>query len=493
MAPGQRDLKKFVHNKDERMQQTQGLKIAPQGTKSVAYARPDQIHEAHLPSHARPLDHDDIFTESHNVAPFETREEAAQRPDAFETDTDSIGDSTTTFGEHEHQVKRSEPHYQNTGDMHNDDDQSSDKEQSDGNPEYEDESSQTQCVDDPELRVAQDLLGAANSTNAAASYPSTSSEASHNLTVDRPLTPIQRNAPNSSIVVSHAPRQQMAMGQQRRADGPAYAQPARQVDMHYRTDARAGPQSAIQQTAPEPDRPRSPNLPDDEARTEFMKVRVARKARDSTSVVRNGQARPYTPPLNSPHKPHQTQNRNSAHENATASYNRPTRDDRHAQDRSTTPRQRYDHEAATSGLEDRDVMLDYAPEELYSMEYAEIKKQPFDFAPHATHAGFQSPDELTQSLAKVAEMNPAGQAHFFATLTMEEWEDAGGWFQEQFSGIMTQLRQARRKKRKLALEFEAEVEKRHEAVMRKKRLTDEALQSIKENGGKVLQGTPKKR
>ncbi|KAJ9629900.1 hypothetical protein H2203_002285 [Taxawa tesnikishii (nom. ined.)] len=114
--------------------------------------------------------------------------------------------------------------------------------------------------------------------------------------------------------------------------------------------------------------------------------------------------------------------------------------------------------------------LDHDPDELFQMDYATLKNEPFDNDPR----------------------HP-GSGNVFASLNLNEWERAGDWFFDQFSEIMQKLKAARQQKRELELDFEAEIEKRHQALVRKREVTDEALNAMKKSGGQVLAVTPKKK
>jgi hypothetical protein len=81
---------------------------------------------------------------------------------------------------------------------------------------------------------------------------------------------------------------------------------------------------------------------------------------------------------------------------------------------------------------------------------------------------------------------PADQTKFFRSLPTREWEDAGDWFLSQFESIIKRTREARQEKRKLAREFEKEVEKRHRHVAKKSRQVDDALQKMSAQGQGLL-------
>ncbi|KAI6803298.1 hypothetical protein KC363_g2549 [Hortaea werneckii] len=139
--------------------------------------------------------------------------------------------------------------------------------------------------------------------------------------------------------------------------------------------------------------------------------------------------------------------------------------------------------------------LDYEPEELRSMDYQTLKGTAFDFEPYSSRSTLpnaQPTDDLTQKLFAAAELDRPEQAEFFASLTIDDWEQAGDWFLDRFGDVIKRLKEARREKREAAKRFEDEVEHRHDAVSKKRKLTDDALSEMKTSGALVLQGTPRK-
>jgi len=136
--------------------------------------------------------------------------------------------------------------------------------------------------------------------------------------------------------------------------------------------------------------------------------------------------------------------------------------------------------------------LDYEPDELMKLDYSTLRDQPFDFSPTENHDPY-SPEEFEELMSKHFNSSPAEQSKFFATMRIDEWEDAGDWLLCRATDIMKRMKTARREKRKLTLEIEMEIEERHDAVVRKRKLTDEVLGAMKRSGGQVLASTPRKR
>ncbi|KAI6869405.1 hypothetical protein KC343_g7823 [Hortaea werneckii] len=160
---------------------------------------------------------------------------------------------------------------------------------------------------------------------------------------------------------------------------------------------------------------------------------------------------------------------------------------------STKPREHAVDEQMDLGEEEQE--LDYEPQELRSMDYRTLKGTTFDFEPNSsrfTLPNAQPTDDLTQKLFAASELDRRDQAKFFASLTIDDWEQAGDWFLDRFGDVMKRLKEARREKREAAKRFEDEVEHRHDAVSKRRKLTDDALREMKTSGALVLQGTPRK-
>jgi hypothetical protein len=148
---------------------------------------------------------------------------------------------------------------------------------------------------------------------------------------------------------------------------------------------------------------------------------------------------------------------------------------------------------------DEEECLDYEGEKLKTINYDDLRYQSFDHDPSCVGAAIKKkiglPEDelqipLSDRLSLMREKEAGQQQAFFASLPVDEWEEAGDWFLEQFGEIMKQMR---KQKRKLAKEFEDEVSKRHELVASRKQDIAEAMSSMQTNGQEVLRGsTPKK-
>jgi len=143
-----------------------------------------------------------------------------------------------------------------------------------------------------------------------------------------------------------------------------------------------------------------------------------------------------------------------------------------------------------------DEPLDYGLEELYSKDYASLKGESFDHSPNVVPfvvTGLPDSAALIEKLMHLNGAEPPTQAAFFASLNIDEWEEAGDWFLDRFGETIKRLKDIRREKRKAAHAFEDEIEVREQAVNKKRTLTQAAMIEMKASGAAVLQGTPGKK
>ncbi|KAF2171657.1 hypothetical protein M409DRAFT_50326 [Zasmidium cellare ATCC 36951] len=139
--------------------------------------------------------------------------------------------------------------------------------------------------------------------------------------------------------------------------------------------------------------------------------------------------------------------------------------------------------------------LDYVEPELYDKTYEELKEASFDSDPMAVEFRFHENEarkDLPQKLHYVGGLSHKDQVRFFESLNIETWEEAGEWFLQRFGDLTEKLKENRREKRKEIEVFEDEIRDRHNTVAKKQKMTTDALKEMKESGGKVLQGTPRK-
>ncbi|THW01050.1 hypothetical protein D6C98_01025 [Aureobasidium pullulans] len=166
------------------------------------------------------------------------------------------------------------------------------------------------------------------------------------------------------------------------------------------------------------------------------------------------------------------------------------RDDHHEQ-------QELDHAPEESHEQDPEPEeLDYDPEELFIKSLDELQRDPFEGPPReepeVPPTDFSS-KSLEEKLKLAAGFEPEKQRKFLASLTIDEWETAGDWFQDRFSEVFEKLKEARRARRTLAMKYEQEIAKRQQEVSKKRKITEEALSGMRVTGAQVLDSTPKKK
>lgn len=138
---------------------------------------------------------------------------------------------------------------------------------------------------------------------------------------------------------------------------------------------------------------------------------------------------------------------------------------------------------------------DFDVPELFDMDFSELKSQPFDVDPRddsASFPGIASDDPIEKQMETASVLQPEDQHAFFASLPIDEWEQAGDWFLGRFGETLAKLKGLRQEKRKAARAFEKEIEGRHVAVTKKRKLTEAALGDMKESGKMILASKPKK-
>ncbi|PHH86627.1 hypothetical protein CDD83_9954 [Cordyceps sp. RAO-2017] len=132
---------------------------------------------------------------------------------------------------------------------------------------------------------------------------------------------------------------------------------------------------------------------------------------------------------------------------------------------------------------------DYDDNILSSMTYSDLQDEPFDLDP-ARASGQNGQDmsaKLPLKLEQYRQQGEREQQHFFAAMSMEDWEASGDWFVEQFADLMKRLRDARRSKRRMIQSFEDEAARREEAVRMRSETIDRKLARMRQDGQRVVE------
>ena len=139
---------------------------------------------------------------------------------------------------------------------------------------------------------------------------------------------------------------------------------------------------------------------------------------------------------------------------------------------------------------------DYDDGELNNMSYSDLRKQDYDYDPQAaaamaaqqqTTAG-SAVGTLEERLQHYKTKGSLDQHQFFTNLNAKDWDQAGDWFLEQFSGVVQKMRAARGAKRKLVEAFEEEIAQREEAVRGKAEGIERTLEDLKQEGQTMMAG-----
>jgi hypothetical protein len=183
---------------------------------------------------------------------------------------------------------------------------------------------------------------------------------------------------------------------------------------------------------------------------------------------------------------HSTHSKSATNLNGRDEYTEPQSQSQHLQQ----------YIADTSSAEQPALQLDYSAEQLLEMDFTTLTEQPFDVDPNIDvnrSLGDLADKPLGEQLTAMGSRPADVQVDFFGDLSIDRWEEAGEWFLDRFRDVSRKLMHARREKRKAAQDFEKSIANRHEAVSKKRKLTEDALQQMRQNGGALLQGSPEKR
>ncbi|KAL2857541.1 extracellular mutant protein 11-domain-containing protein [Aspergillus pseudodeflectus] len=147
----------------------------------------------------------------------------------------------------------------------------------------------------------------------------------------------------------------------------------------------------------------------------------------------------------------------------------------------------------------RHLEPDYPPEILCTKSFAELQAEPFDKTPTPTaskpapakEADPKLPPEKGKDEDKVSfllRLSEEERGQYFSKLSMNEWEECGDLLVEQFSKMMTNMKDLRHARRKTAAVFEAEVRRRNELVEEQSAELSSKFEEMRAGGAEVLRG-----
>ena len=137
--------------------------------------------------------------------------------------------------------------------------------------------------------------------------------------------------------------------------------------------------------------------------------------------------------------------------------------------------------------------LDYGNHQLAQMDYQQLQSESFDHVPgHIPYQGLPDPSlPLSERLHKIypdkTHKDKAARAKaFFASLTIDQYEECGDLLLDGFRDVMDRLRQARQQKRKAARMMEEQIAKREEWVRKKRGVCELELGRLRSAGTAVV-------
>ncbi|KFY25250.1 hypothetical protein V493_04742 [Pseudogymnoascus sp. VKM F-4281 (FW-2241)] len=137
--------------------------------------------------------------------------------------------------------------------------------------------------------------------------------------------------------------------------------------------------------------------------------------------------------------------------------------------------------------------IDFDKDTLFNMPYQELENQPFDEDPGRAKTAVSPfltglPISLNARMELFKTKSAEERAEFLATLSLDEWEEAGDWLMHEFSSMMSKIGRARRERRKIAAEFEKKLAARDAEVRDKTDGVTVALKGLKNGGQDLLRG-----
>ncbi|MDI1488803.1 MAG: hypothetical protein OHK93_008079 [Ramalina farinacea] len=137
--------------------------------------------------------------------------------------------------------------------------------------------------------------------------------------------------------------------------------------------------------------------------------------------------------------------------------------------------------------------LDYTWDDLSRMSYSRLKGESFDLIPGvvAGPAELLSAAELVDSLKQILSHQRHGQEGkkgraFFATLSIDQYEECGDLIIEGFKDILGKFKDARQQKRSLTQKFEEQVHRRQHIIGAKQNSIEKDLKTMRHNGSGLI-------
>ena len=145
----------------------------------------------------------------------------------------------------------------------------------------------------------------------------------------------------------------------------------------------------------------------------------------------------------------------------------------------------------------RPLDSEHTLEELRGMKYADLKEEPFERGPKDTSVALPDKVNSASLAAKLDYLRALPESsddtlesnlqyRFFSLLPIAEYDACGDILLGQFEAMLGRMRTVRQDKRRAAVEFEGEIEARVNALQRQKEDLDKNLATLKTKGEDVI-------
>ncbi|KAF7587354.1 hypothetical protein BBP40_007366 [Aspergillus hancockii] len=146
----------------------------------------------------------------------------------------------------------------------------------------------------------------------------------------------------------------------------------------------------------------------------------------------------------------------------------------------------------TSNPKKRHIEPDYPPEVLYQKSFAELQAESFDHVPTAAPPSIaatpEAPPIQEERIPYLMNLSDSDRRTYFSNLSMDEWEDCGDQLIDQFSQMLTKMKDLRHSRRETVSLFEAEIKRRNELVEEQSSELSQKLDGMRTGGAEVLRG-----
>jgi hypothetical protein len=142
----------------------------------------------------------------------------------------------------------------------------------------------------------------------------------------------------------------------------------------------------------------------------------------------------------------------------------------------------------------RPLTPDYDDHQLNEMGRADLCGEAFDFDPKTAALRAVADEnalngaDIETRLKHFRDKDSIAQHQFFRQMSVQDWEACGDWFLDQFTAALKDVKEARKAKRRLVDDFEAEIWTREDAVRAKTEQIGRTLQKFKQDGQSLMEG-----